>query len=906
MGSTCCKTVVGLQPGRISNTPRTVQRKINVVPMPTGLNRSREESLDQETEHLINSRAMYEVSTLNCTKNNPKNELESSGYSSGTKATGSDTPIFDDKQSSENPCDQSSDIWSNNTDDLAQHTCDDESSRQFECCDDSDNHVESEEKNGLNQQEKDRLLMNFTYLKCQLDPVFLLDYFIENNIFTDDQAEQIKLAGCRRDQVDLFLRTLLMCRSCSAYRVLMTSLDKIHCKHIRTRLESESTKMYLPDDINLTLRKAQETLSKRRKAIVAQLEDPIIIAEYFVVHREFSLDEYELIFNEKTRKGRAEKLLDTVLERNHIQRSYIILSHALIKEGYTTLKENQEEQEETNAKELDDNSTVYELVSHGNTAVDSSSEVEEDDVIRITVNVDASTKLKHKKEKRIVSKANKYKIKLTLNNKLLCDTECLISDTEKGSIVIWIKGSRKGAIQRLLKAGTKESVSKLLRMIFSHPDILKEIHATATQLQVKVELIPEQRKAIKDKITGPKEIIVSNFSFLVEELDAVCFLYLDIFTKEEKESILAERVSSRAECTKLMLNFTLAKTEEEQLKFLHELQEKKRFVWNHIHTTERTESFDDDVLMTDYKHFVENMSPSVIVGHCVERGVLNTTLLYNTSFTGEHRETWAQIIMQEILLQDYRKRNEFLRILTSLNQIPPQISPLLKETAVEGPPTVSTDVRMIFEGTYRPVGSKEKDTQVGSKETDAQRGLSENTKDSFRDDESGYQSLSFRERRSPHWNNPEWSEENGSYDYNSLNDLSRSEEVLQETPIFRRASTMERDIPMQKKSKLPPIAHYHKRSRIPRSRSLPPRPLLPLSGVTPTESEEELQMNLPGILNEQKQSIEALSVSPFIQKKIKEQETKKCIEKYDAKIEKLPHNYNYVTDIECGCFPMKK
>lgn len=72
--------------------------------------------------------------------------------------------------------------------------------------------------------------------------------------------------------------------------------------------------------------------------------------------------------------------------------------------------------------------------------------------------------------------------------------------------------------------------------------------------------------------------------FLAEELDALRFLDLDIFTEEEKAYILQSRPTSRAECTKLMLGYICQKNDNDIEKFIHEIKQKKRFVWDQIST----------------------------------------------------------------------------------------------------------------------------------------------------------------------------------------------------------------------------------------------------------------------------------------------------------------------------------
>lgn len=102
---------------------------------------------------------------------------------------------------------------------------------------------ESEENRHLSQEHQRIIKRNFRYLKDELDPEFLLDYIIQEELFTEDQADEVKSAGCRRNQVDLFLRFLLTSRRSSSYSQFLDILDQIKCGHIRQRLESKDEGM---------------------------------------------------------------------------------------------------------------------------------------------------------------------------------------------------------------------------------------------------------------------------------------------------------------------------------------------------------------------------------------------------------------------------------------------------------------------------------------------------------------------------------------------------------------------------------------------------------------------------------------------------------------------------------------
>jgi hypothetical protein len=91
---------------------------------------------------------------------------------------------------------------------------------------------------GLTCDENDTILSHFSYLKSELDVEYLLDYFIQEDVFTEAQEEKIRIIKYRQDRADLFLRTLLKSRKTSAYSTFLSSLCQIGLKHICDALSS--------------------------------------------------------------------------------------------------------------------------------------------------------------------------------------------------------------------------------------------------------------------------------------------------------------------------------------------------------------------------------------------------------------------------------------------------------------------------------------------------------------------------------------------------------------------------------------------------------------------------------------------------------------------------------------------
>lgn len=121
--------------------------------------------------------------------------------------------------------------------------------------------------------------------------------------------------------------------------------------------------------------------------------------------------------------------------------------------------------------------------------------------MRITIACnDGTGQSKRKKEKKMVKKAKQYKVFSDLNDALVCDAKCLITNIDQGSIVIRIKSCKKGAIESLFKSPNGIGVSKVLQKIFSHPKLARIFDQSAT-FHVTIDILPTQVKDIAGKDT---------------------------------------------------------------------------------------------------------------------------------------------------------------------------------------------------------------------------------------------------------------------------------------------------------------------------------------------------------------------------------------------------------------------
>ncbi|XP_053401561.1 uncharacterized protein LOC128557673 isoform X2 [Mercenaria mercenaria] len=499
------------------------------------------------------------------------------------------------------------------------------------------------QKRGLNPEHESRIKRNFRYLKEELDvDCGLLDHFIQENIFTNDQVESIISAGSRRRKSDCLLRMLLRCKE-NAYAQFMDFLTATKCGHIREVLESETKQKRLDFGTCTVLDsfKALNAIVTHKAEIIDQLE-PDNIVDFFIQYEEFTIDEYECIISQLTRRNKAEKLMEILTTGNHMPQGYHILLKAL---------NDTEEQ------------YLLQLLSLNNENKPDDNEV----LIKTTIiakikNWNDGKRQKKQTEEYVVDAVNMDNVEFEINDVLFSDTRCLIKSVDKGSIIIRVKGCGHGSLKQLMDSGYKKGLERVLKVIYSHPKVHKYVGRDAILVTDVEYLQTVNEDKIKEKKFSCKEIVSTNRAFLVEELDPIIFMQLDMFTKGEAEAVRIERVSSRAKATRRMIEIVLAKTEDEVRKFMTEIKLRKEFVWKHICPKE----FQDDseeALISGYEILVENICPSLISDYCIEKGLLPNYMQFVS--TARPRSVRAKFILQEIMKKGHVERNVFWSIVST-------------------------------------------------------------------------------------------------------------------------------------------------------------------------------------------------------------------------------------------------
>ncbi|XP_060580669.1 uncharacterized protein LOC132737403 isoform X2 [Ruditapes philippinarum] len=185
-------------------------------------------------------------------------------------------------------------------------------------------------KRGLAKENESHIKRNFRYLKDELDvDCGLIDYFIQEDIFTEDQVDAISSAGSRRRKVDCFLRMLLRSKD-SAYDHFFHVLSEFGYDHVRTFLESNCSNQTIDLENGTALcNNAPWIIIETHKVVILEQLEPDSIVDYFLQYEEFTVDEYESVISFPTRRAKAEKLLEILLYANHMPRGYYVFIRAL-------------------------------------------------------------------------------------------------------------------------------------------------------------------------------------------------------------------------------------------------------------------------------------------------------------------------------------------------------------------------------------------------------------------------------------------------------------------------------------------------------------------------------------------------------------------------------------------------
>ncbi|XP_060587967.1 uncharacterized protein LOC132743463 [Ruditapes philippinarum] len=510
-------------------------------------------------------------------------------------------------------------------------------------------------QSGVLEKDKQTILKNFKYLKDELDmDSEVLDYFIAEEIFTQDQVDLINAECSRRRKVDCFLRMLLRSKN-KAYEKFLEILTRTKNDHIRQSLEKETNASDIVSDTpNMTTLTTHALLKKYKKTIINELE-PEMVLDHFIQAEEFTIDEYEAIISEKTRKSKVERFTKILMNDAHLPRGYVIFLNALKISGEDGLHE-QFRSCDKKEGELDASPYDVDQFPVCNIPDDDDDSLTDDSDMLLEIKIKIKSK---KKSKSILQKLTDYQIQREISDRLFSDTDCLLHSSSEGSIVIRIQGCKKGSIKVLMKNGKKVAVSKILGIVLSHPAVVHLADRKTVEV-LEVHMVPSPQHGQQEEKFDPKTIIRRNIAFLTEELDAIKFMDLDIFTDVEKKSINENRLLSRASGTRCMFDLALDKSDEDLDALIDEIKKRKEYVWNRMFVTDDTKN-PKDALTSNYEFLLENVCPSGIIVPCCQSNLLRVERFT----TGGTRSLITKYILHDIMKKSHLEIKIFFHILST-------------------------------------------------------------------------------------------------------------------------------------------------------------------------------------------------------------------------------------------------
>ncbi|XP_060587966.1 uncharacterized protein LOC132743462 [Ruditapes philippinarum] len=614
-------------------------------------------------------------------------------------------------------------------------------------------------------EDEKKVRRHFCYLKDNLEIACgLLDYFIQEGIFTEDQVELINSEQTRRRKVDCMLRILLKSES-EAFSWFLNFLTKTDNDHIRRELESEVDKntLEISDSENSStteMWKVLNILKNNKREITKELE-PEIVLNYLFQYNQFSLDEYEEVVSKKTRGQTAKKLMKILATIRHMPRGYAIFLKALKDDGqkylYKLLSEYVENQ--TNVQPSTSEAVNLTNVNLICLFAETQDSVLREDADSSEIRILFDPKKKRKIYKEIIKTFNLHDRRQCINDILVPETACLLDEATEGSLILKIRGCHRGAISAVfgdsldsLRAG----ISRVLGIVFSQIGLDKNVENMKVQV-VAVNFDKTLKNENDQKDENYRRSIADNLEYLKEEIDAKSLLHLTIFSEHEKEAILELRSMSRSKGTQLMLEIALKKSEENIRLFLEELKERKNYVWENIFKAD-SETDSRKMLISNYSILVENLCPSLIARYCKQNDLIDFEKFQHFVSNGKPRTWIAKFILHEILRQSDTKVNTFLNLLATFQ-------PSLHSTIVSGTAdddlsedqgvysdsddlnddncsNLSGDFRITFDG--ENVGGMQ-ECVLKTAQTSVKEILQADDKE--KDCESGYKSMSLKKRK---------------------------------------------------------------------------------------------------------------------------------------------------------------
>ncbi|XP_053373000.1 uncharacterized protein LOC123561123 [Mercenaria mercenaria] len=370
------------------------------------------------------------------------------------------------------------------------------------------------------------------YLKDEIYVPPLVDRFYELDYLDIDDNEKILGQRIRRRSVDIFLRKLLRFRE-DGYERFLVYLRQSDQSHVADTLQENIFPSELPD-INKTHAEIEASILMNIDALCDDLE-PDKTADYFIVYREFTIDEYESIISHRNRRMKAEEMVGLILE--HLPRGYQVLRQIYKEMGKTKMlkaldevfvAENLDEINKNIRETFERKRRELHCMQYGSGHFNTK--------MKLNVSGSASPACEEELVKRIQEQIEEINIGLQKY------TSCRIVLVKEGSIVIHLLSC--GTLFRM-EDETRKDVSKLLNRIFLHPVVDAFGSYDGRRFRVTVESNIQMRLDGKLK----KESIERHKDYLSEELSAVPFLRhkktRTIFKQSEIDSVFDCKPISR-------------------------------------------------------------------------------------------------------------------------------------------------------------------------------------------------------------------------------------------------------------------------------------------------------------------------------------------------------------------------
>ncbi|XP_053389578.1 uncharacterized protein LOC123561121 isoform X2 [Mercenaria mercenaria] len=347
-------------------------------------------------------------------------------------------------------------------------------------------------KKGLNEDDQRKILNKFRYIKGEIDAEILIDYFLQDDYFTNDDLEDISSSKPRHIQVVNFLLKLLRLKP-EAYQDFLKYLKEAGYEHVCDILEEPFYILALNHE-NITTTAAQVRLTSFRDEFIDQLE-PGEVADIFLEYEEFSVDEYEEIMAENTRRAKSKCIHRLLMQPEHTHRGYLVLMQALKETDRLYLLDLFQQGHETNQLSAPREKCPVNVRS--NKVVKKETKrttkmLKESDQCQLLLKIQSDEEIKRLEIDK-TKEMNSCVMMISLNDELILDKECLITKVEQGSIIITLKGCGQYSLRRMFAKGVQGPLTDILRHIFLLPNIRKLIPKKGLEFELTLKCLPPEQ-----------------------------------------------------------------------------------------------------------------------------------------------------------------------------------------------------------------------------------------------------------------------------------------------------------------------------------------------------------------------------------------------------------------------------